>query len=265
MSLEDMILSAGSANALQNFAKQNGLSNDQLMSAVKALTPAIASGVRRQTSSQDGLQSLFNMMQSGNHEQFLDDGDKLGSSASLSAGNQILGQIFGSKDVSRGVAHYASQSSGISGTILKSLLPIIASMVMGSLTRKSSGSGMGDILGQILGGGGGSLGGSGGGMGDILGQVLGGGQAGGSSRGGSGGGMGDILGQILGGGQAGGSSGGGSPGLDDLLGGILGGGPVKKGVDPHSTDGGIFGDLLNPGNQGSQMDDLLSELSRRSQ
>jgi len=241
MSLEDMILSAGSANALQNFAKQNGLSNEQLTSAIQALTPAIASGVRRQTSSQDGLSSLLGMMQSGNHEKYLDDGDVLGSSASLADGNQILGQIFGSKDVSRGVANYASQSSGISGTILKSLLPIIASMVMGSLTRKSSGSGMGDILGQVLGGGsgGGSLGGSGG--------------------------LGDILGQVLGGGQAGGPARGGAPGLDDLLGGILGGGPPKQGVDPHSTSGGIFGDLLNPGNQGSQMDDLLNDLSRRSQ
>jgi hypothetical protein len=239
MSLEDMILSAGSANALQNFAKQNGLNNDQLMSAIQALTPAVASGVRRQTSSQDGLTSLLGMMQSGNHEQFLDDGDLLGSNQSVSAGNDILGQIFGSKDVSRGVAQHAAQSSGISSTILKSLLPIIASMVMGSLTRKSSGSGMGDILGQILGGGGG-----------------------GSLGGGGGGGLGDILGQVLGGG---GSPRGGAPGLDDLLGGILGGGPAKPGVDPHSTSGGIFGDLLNPGSQGSSMDDLLSDLSKRSQ
>jgi uncharacterized membrane protein YebE (DUF533 family) len=66
----------------------------------------------------------------------------------------------------------------------------------------SGGGGLGDILGQVLGGrSGGSRSQPGGGLGDILGQVLGGG-AGGAS----GGGLGDILGQVLGGGsQAGGA------------------------------------------------------------
>lgn len=242
MTLDDMLMGAKSMGALQNFALQNSLSNDQLMSAIQALTPAIASGVRARTASPEGFASLMNMMNTGRHELFLDDGDLLGSASSQTVGNEILGQIFGSKDVSRGVAQYAAQTSGISSTILKSLLPIIASMVMGGLTRQSRGSGMGDLLGQILGGGGMPGGGTSpsGGLGDILGDMLGGGMAGGGSRSG------------------------GAPSLDDLLGGILGGGPPQSGVDPHSTDGGIFGDLLNPGSAGSAMDDLLKDLSNRS-
>ena len=70
---------------------------------------------------------------------------------------------------------------------------------------------MGDILGGMLGGPGGSAGRAGapggGGLGDILGGMLGGGQQpGGMARGGApgGGGLGDILGGLLGGGAAGG-------------------------------------------------------------
>lgn len=71
------------------------------------------------------------------------------------------------------------------------------------------GGGLGDILGGMLGGPGGSsgrAGAPGGGLGDILGGMLGGGQqSGGMIRAGApgGGGLGDILGGMLGGGAAG--------------------------------------------------------------
>ena len=68
--------------------------------------------------------------------------------------------------------------------------------------------GLGDILGGLLGGGGG------GGLGSILGGLLG---------GGGGGGLGDILGGLLGGGGGG--------GLGDILGGLLGGGGGGKSGD----------------------------------
>ena len=62
---------------------------------------------------------------------------------------------------------------------------------------------MGDILGQILGGGTSAKQAQQqhGGLGDILGQILGGGAAAPAQQQSSGGGFGDILGQILGGGQ----------------------------------------------------------------
>ena len=78
--------------------------------------------------------------------------------AATSQGNDILGQIFGSKDVSRGVANELSATSGIGASILKKMLPIIASIVMAQVAKQmgsrggSSGGGLGDILGDILGG-----------------------------------------------------------------------------------------------------------------
>ena len=77
-------------------------------------------------------------------------------------GNDILGQIFGSKDVSRGVAEEVSGSTGIPATILKQMLPILAMAVMGYLMNRGGDTqaqasdtattqgGMGGALGGIL-------------------------------------------------------------------------------------------------------------------
>ena len=79
--------------------------------------------------------------------------------AATSQGNDILGEIFGSKEVSRGVANELSATSGIGASILKKMLPIIASIIMAQVAKQMgsrggpSGGGLGDILGDILGGG----------------------------------------------------------------------------------------------------------------
>ncbi|MEL6685861.1 MAG: DUF533 domain-containing protein, partial [Pseudomonadota bacterium] len=82
--------------------------------------------------------------------------------------------------------------------------------------------GLGDVLGQL--GGGGSAGG--GGLGGMLGQLT-----GGSSAGGGGGGLGGMLGQLTGGGGA--AAAGGLGGLGALLGGLAGarGGAAGGGLE----------------------------------
>ncbi len=54
-------------------------------------------------------------------------------------GNQILGQLFGSKEVSRNVAAQVEQKSGVSSAIIKKMLPVIATMAMGAMTKKVGG------------------------------------------------------------------------------------------------------------------------------
>ena len=69
-----------------------------------------------------------------------------------------LGQIFGSKDVSRGVAEEVAGSTGIDAGILKKMLPILAMAVVGHMMNQkqggsgaSGGSPLGGALGGILG------------------------------------------------------------------------------------------------------------------
>ena len=56
-------------------------------------------------------------------------------------GNDILGHIFGNKDVSRHVAKRASEETGLGAGLLKKMLPVVATMVMGGLGKSLLGGG----------------------------------------------------------------------------------------------------------------------------
>lgn len=136
---------------LSEIGRQFGLNEAQTRAAVEALTPVVAAGMRRNGPSAGGLEDIIRSITQG--------GAPEETEAATSQGNDILGQIFGSKEVSRGVANELSASSGIGSSILKKMLPIIASIVMAQVAKQmgsrggSSGGGLGDILGDILGGG----------------------------------------------------------------------------------------------------------------
>ena len=56
----------------------------------------------------------------------------------MAEGNGILGHLFGSKELSRAVAAQAAQATGIGQEMLKQMLPVIASMIMGGLFKQST-------------------------------------------------------------------------------------------------------------------------------
>jgi hypothetical protein len=79
----------------------------------------------------------------------------------VNRGNDVLGQIFGTRDVSRTVAQDAASQTGLDPALLKKMLPIVAMLVAGVLSKQgaaarapSGGTGAADILGGLLGGGG---------------------------------------------------------------------------------------------------------------
>ncbi len=214
MNLFEMMMAAQGGNAVGNMGKQFGLNSGQTQNALEALLPALSMGLQRQAQTPDALQGLAGMMMGGGHAQMFDaDGDGIPDNAATQ-GNDVLGQLFGSKDISRAVAAQASATSGISAAILKQMLPVIASMVIGGLFKSANNQGMGDLLGQLAGG---MLGGgqpqpqAQNPMGDLLGGLFGGKQMGGQQGGPMGGGamggaggniLGSILGNLMGGAQA---------------------------------------------------------------
>ncbi len=151
--LMDMILAAAGGQAPQQVGQQFGLDQSQSQSAIAALLPAISSALKQNTSSPQGLAGLLQALQTGSHEQYLDNPEQLGAPAAVNEGNAILGHLFGSKDVSRAVAGKASENSGVSSDILKKMLPMVAMMAMGSLGKQTKGQaasgGMQAMLGQM--------------------------------------------------------------------------------------------------------------------
>jgi len=170
MNILDMIMAAQGGKAAGNMGSQFGLNAKQSQGAVAALLPAISSALKKNTASPQGLQGLLGALQGGGHEQFLDSSDMYAKPETRDQGNAILGHLFGSKDVSRAVAGHAAEQSGIDTGVLKKMLPMVATMAMGSLSKQTQQPSMAQQLaGLALGGGQKQSGGLGGMLGGLLG------------------------------------------------------------------------------------------------
>lgn len=175
LDLEKM-LPAGGLDAL---ATQLGVSREQAQKGAAALLPSILGGLGQRASGPGNeLEEQVNML--GGAE--LADNVVGPQPTDVGRGNQILADIFGSKDTSREVAGQASATSGLDPALLRKMLPILAMLLAGHLSQRSAGQqgGLGAVLGSVLGGlagsgpAGATGGGLGGGLGGLLGSILGG-------------------------------------------------------------------------------------------
>lgn len=149
MNLFEMMQQAQNGQAMENLARQYGLSQMQTQAAIEALLPAFSMGLQRQTQDPYAFGSLAQMMTASPFGRIFDaNGDGIPDNA-RSAGTDVLSQLFGSKEVSNAVAAQAAATSGVGQAVLKQMLPVIAAMVMGGLTKSAQSNGLGGILGQF--------------------------------------------------------------------------------------------------------------------
>lgn len=149
MNLFEMMQSAQNGQAMQNLARQYGLSMQQTQAALDALLPAFTMGLQRQTQNPYAFGNLAQMMTATPFGQMYDsDGDGIPDRA-MPLGQDVMSQLFGSKEVANAVAAQAAATSGVGQAILKQMLPVIASIVMGGLFKSVNNQGLGGILGQF--------------------------------------------------------------------------------------------------------------------
>ena len=121
---------------IQSIANELGISETEATVGAAALLPAILGGFKKQVqSSPEGLSGLGGLLNQLGGGGLLD--DVLASHpTNVARGNDVLGQIFGSKDVSRTVATTASSKTGIDPTLLKRMLPILAMLAAGYMAKQ---------------------------------------------------------------------------------------------------------------------------------
>ena len=137
MNLLEMLMDSQNSATVQKAGSTLGMNPQQSQSAIAALLPAISSALKQNTNSPQGLAGLLGALQGGNHDQYLDNPQVLARPETVNDGNAILGHLFGSKEVSREVAGRASAQTGIGADILKKMLPLVATMAMGSLSKQT--------------------------------------------------------------------------------------------------------------------------------
>lgn len=137
----DFILGDENKASIKEIQKQFDLSEEQTRAAVGELIPALSRGLQKNTQDSQGMDDLLDALRTGEHRKYMEQPGSLSAPATTRDGNDILGHIFGDKKVSREVANRVSTKSGVSSTLLKKMLPVVASLVMGALSKKMMGGG----------------------------------------------------------------------------------------------------------------------------
>ncbi|KQV68280.1 DUF937 domain-containing protein [Rhizobium sp. Root1220] len=137
--LFDMMMQAQNGAAMDAVSRQFNLAQEQATKAMAALMPAFSAGLKRSTSNPYDFIGLMQAVASGNYAKYFEDMNKAFTPQGVSDGNNILAQLFGSKEVSRAVAAQAAQMTGIGQEIYKQMLPVMADTLMGGLFKQSMG------------------------------------------------------------------------------------------------------------------------------
>jgi hypothetical protein len=137
----DILFADENKAALDEVSRNFNLNDRETRSAVEELIPALSRGLQKNTSDSPGMDELLEALRTGKHDRYMDQPGTLGSADTVKDGNDILGHIFGTKEVSREVADRVSGQSGLSSTLLKKMLPVVASLVMGTLSKQVLGGG----------------------------------------------------------------------------------------------------------------------------
>jgi hypothetical protein len=147
----------GGSGGLAQIARELGVDEKTAMAGAAALLPAVMGGFKKQaTANPNGLEGLAGML-GGLGGGGLLDAVLSPQATPVDQGNQVLGQIFGTPDVSRQVAGQAAASTGISADLLKKMLPMLAMAAAGMMAKQASagtgaaGGGLGGLLGSVLG------------------------------------------------------------------------------------------------------------------
>ena len=191
VNLYDLVMNAHGGRGSEDLARRFGISPEQTQAAVAALMPAFAQGVQRAMSSPQALTGMMQTMNPMAFAQAYDGQAHAGSPQNPAGGVDALAALFGSKDVSRAVADQAARASGVSGEMMRQMLPSVATLVIGGLIKSFLG-GMGQGSAPSPGASGNRMGGTatdpfGGMLGQVMKGMFGGGAGPASAQPGSGG------------------------------------------------------------------------------
>ena len=245
--LYQILLAGQGGQALDNLAQRFGLKREQADSAVRALIPALATAFMTKAAQPGGPQEIAGAMTDDHHRQAYADPDVAAAPQTDQKGGDVAASIFGSASVVDTVVQQAARYTGLPEGVLRQMLPVVVSMVLGGVATAMHGQGMGGMLGQLANSG----------FGNLFGQGAGSAAGGAAGPAGAGGIFGSILGGLFGGGQ---------PGAPQPDAGATAA-PGAGGLPPMMQAGmDMFGKMFQPGvptppGQGNLADEIGAILS----
>jgi hypothetical protein len=147
VSLLESMLSAAHSGVGQQLAQKFGLPVDQIGSVIAATTPALAGGLKEKLASPSGS-GLASLLTGGSLSRYAEDPEALTSPAAAEEGQGILSQIFGGNALT-GLVGGIAEKSGVGSGIIQTMLPTVATFVMGLLSKKVAGGSSADLTSAL--------------------------------------------------------------------------------------------------------------------
>lgn len=131
--LLEIVRQAQGAAMVDGFARMFGLPQDQVRRALEALMPAFAMGLERNAAANPAGFAEF--LRTGHPMLAFFDPTKAFTPQAQAEGAALVGPLFGSAQVGQEVVRQAAAMSGVSGQVLRQMLPILAGIVVAGIVH----------------------------------------------------------------------------------------------------------------------------------
>ncbi|WP_295419730.1 DUF937 domain-containing protein [Sulfurovum sp.] len=122
-----------------SIAKQVGIDIGDADSVIGKLAPILMGSAKKNLQSDQDSGGLLEQIGNSQFSEMLDKPEETMQRDDLTnIGNDILGELTGSKENSRKVAKHVEQETGMSASIIKKMLPMLAPLIIGALTKKAA-------------------------------------------------------------------------------------------------------------------------------
>ena len=141
MGLVDILLNSGNGDLVKQVSQKAGLDEESANELLKTLSSSMLGSIKgRATKSEHESKKLEDLIKNSKYANMIDSpSDHYNDPRMVENGNDLLRHITGSKQHSREIAKQVSHKTGVSPSIIKALLPMLAPLIIGALSKGMSG------------------------------------------------------------------------------------------------------------------------------
>jgi Bacterial protein of unknown function (DUF937) len=131
------LLKANGADGIQALASAFGIDRTEAEKTAASLGEALSQRIERNALSRGGVAEIVGLLGNTAAARAAYEQKNLASGGVADAGNGVLDVLIGNKHISRGIAARTAAETGVSEDVVKKMLPVVASMMIGGLQRQA--------------------------------------------------------------------------------------------------------------------------------
>lgn len=137
MQITNIVENAQAGELPAHLAQSFGITFDQATKAAAQVMKELAFAFEKRTISRGGLADVVELLGDGSAGRAFYDASNLTGQSTRQAGDHILDVLVGDKHQSRGIAQRVARETGVSADVVKGMLPVVASAMVGGLQRET--------------------------------------------------------------------------------------------------------------------------------